>query len=150
MWVLFLCYNLILFKIRKFLCPFCFGSLFFVFSLILLSLFYFNSFLVSSFGLLGVVFSCSLYIYFFLFRVHFCSVLCFVFIYVSSLFSFRNRTSYSIGRPLLHLFVQLNSPNWLFCLSTCFFSTSFHVHVGAVHWREDSLFFGCLSWNEAV
>ena len=55
--VLFLHYNLILFKICKFLCSACFGSLFF--AVFCFAFFAFcNSFLVSSFGLFSVAFPC--------------------------------------------------------------------------------------------
>ena len=85
--VLFPLYNLILFKIRKFFCSERFGSLFSVFSFVLLSLFCFNSFLVSSLGLFSVAFSC---IFIVLYLYYFCSVVCFVFIFVLSLFSLGN------------------------------------------------------------
>ena len=74
LWVLFLHYNLSLFKICKFLCSVCFGSLFFVFSFVLRSLFFHNSFLVSSFGLFSVAFSCIFLQSLCLFLFCFCSL----------------------------------------------------------------------------
>ena len=78
LWVLFLHYNLILFKICQFLCSVCFGTLFSVFSLLLLSLFFVILFL---FLVLVCLVLPSLVFFFTSLRV---------FIFVLSLFSFGN------------------------------------------------------------